>query len=1555
MANSVDLEFKVSAQLLSELTQNGSGPNGNGVNAYLWYNGYGDSGAATPWTNVVLNGVAQTTANGGIGKSNTITGTTDWKLTLTSDASNKATQVSGGKVYLLIQSNPTATPTLYDLPTLIGTTEGNIRPSKAFDWNFSYDTFEVALANNSADVADLSSINSFGHQLGISVTYADNTVQASGYNSTYPASGATSIDSLINSAAAAVPGAGSTPAVINFPTGSTLASQGMIAITPATDNGQQAPTTPHPPATPNYTTIWQPTNWQDYVTAVGALSDIQLVGHFNGAPDGSSKTPVDVWHNAGYYAYSVTMQTLAAGAYGAAGSYFVLSPEASSQIKGYIVISPTSVETNLYSPGLGSAPAYVFSDATLLAPYNIDGVQSGAGIGEMNTGANNQWGNVLTQFFTGFTAGYYSGIGESIPTAEGSPHAPATTVNLDQNYNWDPTYAFDGARTNTIAASQHYDPYAKIFFDNSNVYGTAYGDALTTNFTKSVTVPAYDTSGNIDVGTIDLWAFGATETMTTVPGTGGKDQPASTNFYAPYTIDNYLVPGAPDYAVPTAPSAGTDVTLNLGNNGLLVDPDAANIQLGIYLGGGNFQYLTLPSGAARNGGGPWQTWQITQDLGKPVGQQFAIASIPIPGNFSAVPPTSYSPFTSGTEGSLQFDNLPAVAGKTNWYQLVVGSKTFNFYATLDGSSNVTALAADGLADVTPPPGNALAFTIPLVPGSMDSLPASVMKAYSSSTLIAGAAPPTSPVAGTLAAGTFTPVQTSTGQAVDVAASVFFASGQSLAFGWTGTNTATGTTSWISGANNKIAASNVAHIEAVDLATGATVYSWNVTPDIDGQWTTPTSYAFATGAYAVRMTEMLADGTTPYGQASSPVYVVISASAAIVDTAAHISGALDAYQAVITASPAAITSIKVSDNLPITVDYAGMTADTAALAVTVNANSSAYKLNVVDTSATLVTNRANLAALNNNATVVGIGFTDPGIPALTLTDLEFTSTYSTAIGEMMGERTLTVSDVAGQAYTSFEQDYRHGVLTTGASGSGVLALTRQFATSPGAGGPVTAALAWEHDIDSMNHAVRDYYSSAVNTNGVTVTNAALPPMYQTGGAAPRSSFTTVEYDYANGVTTPSSSTFTYYDPGPGGKTGEEDRFNAAGHQTMAKLVGFNPSASNNYVAATETEYATINGTQTTTATKTYYEYSTPVAGNQYTLADETLDSSGRILKHTFSGLYGAVSDYFSSYEEDFLGGVFSGGKGVLAPIEGAPYTGGEIDVDANKNVSRVLATGITSQPYSSYENDYSYANGAYANGNLVGQKYYYTNVEGQSYTSYEVDLDATGAITSITYDGYKVSNIQPYATLEYFYSGGTRTGAYNAYITNIAGKTWTGEEHDFNTSGQLVRQVFTGVTDQTSTSYEFDYANGDGVLTGQKFYYTNVPNQGYSSYESDFVVTGSQATQALAIYNMNGGGHTIQGMLSTPQTIDSIYNDITTGGTGADTFAYTPFFGQATITDFTSGTDKIQLPTLEFANYAYLQSNNQLVGGNLMLTGSNGDTLTLQGVNALPGQSNFLFS
>lgn len=1528
MGNAVNLTYHLSATLLSELTQNG---NGNGVNAYLWYNAYAAGGNASPFTTIISNGVATG------GTFNNSTGTTDWDLTLTTDASVAATQVSGGKVYLIIQSNPTATPTANDLITLIGTTEGNINPVNAAAYNFSYDTFEVALANNSADVADLSAINSFGHQFGISAVIGGTTV-ARGYSSTYDAE---DIASQIDTAAAGVPDPSATAPVIDFPTGSTLAGTPMIAITPATDNGQQAP--------PAYSDIWQASNWLNYVTTVGGLSGVELVGHFNGASDAKTN---GVYHNPGYYDYTVAAQAISGNATLSDGNYFILSPTASSQIKGYIAISETSLMGNLYSPGLASAPAYIFSDAALQDPYTIENTPSGTPAGETNTGRNDQWGNIFTQLFTGFTGGYFGGTGVSIPASESSPHAPANTVNLNQNYNWDPTYAFDGARASgTTLTGQHYDPYAKIFFDNSNVYGTAYGDALTTQFTASVTLPVY--SGSTDVANIDLWAFGSGEKMTTVPGTGGANPTPLANFYAPYTINNYLAPGGADYAVPTAPSVGNNLSLTLANNGLVVDTDTADIQLGIYLGNGQFQYIDLPSGAAQNGGGAWQNWQITQDTSKPAGQQFAIESIPIPANFSATPPTAYVPYTaSGQVGALGFDNLPAVASATNWYQLIVGGKTFNFYATLDGSSYVTALAADGLASITPPGASQTSMSLLLVPGSMNALPGALMEAYATESTVAMTVQPTSPVAGTLSGApnalVLSAIQTGAGQgqSVNFNSSVYLTATTSLGFGWTGESNSANQPNWVSGATNKILASDIARVEAVDLLTGLSAMVWNVSPDIDGQWITPTSFSFTDGAYAVTMTEMLSDLSTPFGKASSPVYIVVSATGAITGTAAEISGALDAYQAV----NASLTSITISDGQPLTIDWADITADAAALALIPGG---AYTLNVVDSSTTIMT---NIAALNGDAKVVGIGFTDATPPTLTFTYDQYSPTvlnnYSTAIGKMMGERTIAVTGVTGETYTSFNQVYDHGVLSSGANGAGVLALTQQFTTGYTSAGPITSAATLEHDIDNAGRTVRDIYTNAVF--------ATLPAPYPVAAVSPYGSpgpldrtFTSVQYDYANGGAAHVQSTYTYGNTsGPPGSTTEVDVFDVNNRQISQSFSGFNPQA-NGGVAETETTFAMINNVQVITSTKNFYEYSLPVNGNHYTMAEQTLDSSGRELKHVFSGLFGLEGQIFSSYEDHFLGGIYSGSRYASDTIEDQAFTGGEIWLDADNNISKIVFDGVTSQPYSSYSYDYSYDNGAWGGGGVVAQTYFYTNVEGQPYSSYEVELDGAGATTSITYTGFTVTGTQPYAALEYFYSGDVATGAYNAYVTNIAGKAWTGEVHGFDTSGQLVQHMFTGVTSQPYTSYENDYANG--VLTGQKFYYTNVQNQEYSTYQVDLTAA---SALALEIYNMNDGSHRIIGS-TIDQTIDSIYNDLTTGGDGADIFNFTPFFGDATITDFTPNHsdpthgDQIQLYTSEFADFAHVQAHSSVVGGNTVIDGSNGDSITLLGITTLL-PSDFIF-
>ena len=1498
--------------------------------------------------------------------------------------------VKGGAVYLLVQSEPLAGHT--DLPTSIGTNVGMIQPNSAA-WHFGYSSFEYSLQGLGADQGDLTAIDGLGPNLGVQITYTGGGTESrgskltgeqllNGYTSPLPAfDGLISLNSAANhtySAPAVPPG---TP-----PTGNPVSPlNGDTSFFVSPSNGFFNKPTPPLWSTSVWNTLPDGTG-TGYLTAFAALTDVKLSGVSNGEPDANG-----IWHNAQYYEYTVSAVTLAANTgtngWGAAGTYFLFSPTTASQTKGYMLISESTLQENLYAAGQGTATMWSSWDSATPAnsvPYTIPGSGQPAGTAAtdnaFNPSANNQYGTVFTNLFTGFTAGYWgSTANQANPFNQGTAgpsNLAAGTVNLDNSRNWASAYAFDGNRDTTLSPTppfQHYDPYSKVFFENTNVYGSAFSDNLSSGLTPGPLIPlsqpgSTGTNPSNNVGNIDLYAYASTETGNYTPPLGA----------------NYLPVTGSDYLIPTQTSS-LSLQVNGQAAGMLVRTDAV-LKLGIYTGKdgnghGTFEYVTV-----QTNGNLWQTFNVTGSAGA-----WSAAANPSDPNPPAI-------------GTFNINNLPAPAAPTvggvYWYQLVVADSTgdqkvYDFYATAASTSpgviatTDASVAADGGA--TFPAGTLTSSQIQLSLNPASSMPSGLLDFVYNSQF---SPMPAAPVAGTLSGPTFTAIANQNGTGIydpiaknTVTPGLLIAQASAaLAFGWTGTNNAahTGTptvsantllpaNSLVSNFSNKILAGDVAQIRVLDAATNTVLPNvLNATADLDGQWQTwggagASTLLLAQGIYSATMTEMLPDGTTPFGSAtgtqSAPLYVLVSPTSSFTDTAAHISNALLALQTVET--QASTFPVTVSDNGLIAMNFAGISSYATVLSHTTNADTTPYELAIFDTSATLVTNRANLATLNSNTHVHAIGFTDPGIPTLAFTDTEFTTTYSTAIGEFVGERTITVSNVTGQAYTSFEQDYRHGVLTTGASGSGVLELTRQFATSPGAGGPVTAAPAWEHDIDSMNRAVRDYYSSLVNTNGVTVANASLPPMYQTGGAAPRNTFTTVEYDYANGVTTPSSSTFTYFDPGffpappsppPGGYNGEEDKFDVNGRRTMATLVGFNPLASNNYVLATETEYATVNSAQTITATGTTYQYTTPQSGTNYTsLVDKwDVSTTPRLLKQVFSSLSGPESNFFSSYEYDYLGGVLSQSKYVLAPVTGQLYTGGEIDIDGAGNLLRILVTGVTSQPYSSYEDDYSYANGAWGGGGVVGQKYYYTNVEGQPYTSYEVDLDATGAITSVTYDGYTVTGTQLYATLEYFYSGGTPTGAYNAYITNIGGQNWTGEEHDFNTSGQLIRQLFTGVTNQTSTSYEYDYAydtlTNKNNLTGQKFYFTNVQNQGYSSYEYDY--TAASALE-LEIYNMNDGSHRIIGT-AINQTIDSIYNDLTTGGGGADTFAYTPFFGQATITDFTAA-DTISLPTSEFASYDYLQSHNGLVGGNLMLTGSNGDTLTLQGVNALPGLSNFQFS
>ena len=115
-------------------------------------------------------------------------------------------------------------------------------------------------------------------------------------------------------------------------------------------------------------------------------SGVTISGWFNGAPDANN-----IWHNAGYYSYKLSFD----------GTYFWLKPEATRQIKGSIRFLPDG------STGLTNDIYATYGTADIVGP------NGNVFLSQMNVGANNEWGAVLRDFLTGFTAGYYGGTGTS--------------------------------------------------------------------------------------------------------------------------------------------------------------------------------------------------------------------------------------------------------------------------------------------------------------------------------------------------------------------------------------------------------------------------------------------------------------------------------------------------------------------------------------------------------------------------------------------------------------------------------------------------------------------------------------------------------------------------------------------------------------------------------------------------------------------------------------------------------------------------------------------------------------------------------------------------------------------------------------------------------------------------------------------------------------------------------------------------------------------------------------------------------------------------------------
>jgi len=716
----------------------------------------------------------------------------------------------GGKVYFLIQSaeDSGAGGTNY-IPDVI-TKESELNWFNQQKYGFRLDSFEVTLSNEPADAGNLTSVNGFGLPMGLTVKYADGE-NTRGYNIS-----GTDLFTQFGSI-----GDTNGKTVYTYSEGA-LQGQNQSALSPAETiaiyQDPDAPASPQPFAA---------SDWEAYVTSLldAAPNEIILDGIFNGAADANG-----VYHQGGYFAYTLE------GVTSDAGDYFWLSPTASSQIKGHIKITSEDLQNSIYST-LGNVGVYTSkTDAT---PYQIlnhaaypDGEEF-----TMNSGENNQWGAVLTQLVTGFSAGYFGNTGQSLNSAV------SDGIDLNKTYNWDPTYAFGENLQGTAKYSG--DPYAEILFKNSNSYGFGYSDNVMQHFDDGdPLIPVSNTSqigGSWNVSEIDLTIFADSETPTgyILPG-----------------VNNYLAPpgGAPVYQKAEETGAN-NITLNFFNTTMMLANEA----------GGTSPYVALKVKSTTDATAPDTLIEFTAPSGNFWGNWTIVKGA---NGFEAQAPQAAGP----TPGSMTVTGLPYSDAGAYWYQVVVGTgdaqKTFNLYANMadDGSgalqfenpkNDAANIQIDGLAQIAPADIDGAVvptFSVNFLPGTTSTLDPSLLTYNPDNTFQTA---PTAPVAGRLD-GTTAFVALDGQDSLD-SNSISTAYG-SLAFGWTGLNTgAAGYKDWLAGKTNKLQGLNYATVE---VRSGTTVIHQftDAQADIDGQWQT-SELDLGNGTYTVTMTEYMKDATT----------------------------------------------------------------------------------------------------------------------------------------------------------------------------------------------------------------------------------------------------------------------------------------------------------------------------------------------------------------------------------------------------------------------------------------------------------------------------------------------------------------------------------------------------------------------------------------------------------------------------------------------------------------------------------------------------------------------
>lgn len=801
---STTLQIDLSAQMQSWLSTSGAG---NGVSAYaiLYGSTTPDGTADTPlaWQNLVSDGVVQ----GG--------GSVTLDLTTASQ-----TTLYGGKVYFIIQSVADASDAI-DPSTL---EQNAINWTNAASLDYRYDSIEVALTGSTGDAANLTSIGGFG--IGMAL-------EASTGSRSYSISAA---DMFAKLATAAIDPVSGKPAVTTFTAGG-LAGQDREAVSP---DVAVVPFNDYP--------LYAPSDWDNYIEALKTpAAPIIVNGYFNGAGDLQANPPAGasvIWRNAGFFSYALEWRE---------GDHsFWLTPTTGSQIQGAIKLTPEALTNSIYAT---NATVELYEVAGGAHPVELYPTSS-----TMATGANNAWGQVLQQLTLGLTAGYLQSTGTS------QNGAVTAGIDLNANYNWDPTYAFGNNTTSALGSdvTVRWDPYAKLFYEYSNSYGSQYSDALMNAYAQGgPQLPTFANGANISTLTVTLYADSET------PPAGDYTAPVINNYVAGsgtgghYEIAQWHDGNPTNIAFNFNPGDSLAQSLELN--------DDVQLSFRILTGydGDTPQWQEVAIGG--NGGTPWQNWTFG----------YANGTYSLTGNGGA----------GQTSQSLILTAPPMADSGVGWYQIVVKSgafeKTYNLYTTTftpaatpgdpdpipqfsDFGTDPSLFGIDGLATLLAGPtqtgGGLLTFSV-AVTGVTPTLDLSLMRPKTDKTFLDGLLNATAPVVGTLSdhdfiavAGQTANVHDTAGAGVDLTAT---AHGGRLGFAWTGLNSAADTSSWTETFTNLVQGSSIAVIAIAEQGSTTRIAPLHAKADITGAWHTLMEHQFGNGTYDVSMTAYAAKEKAPF--------------------------------------------------------------------------------------------------------------------------------------------------------------------------------------------------------------------------------------------------------------------------------------------------------------------------------------------------------------------------------------------------------------------------------------------------------------------------------------------------------------------------------------------------------------------------------------------------------------------------------------------------------------------------------------------------------------------